>query len=327
MKVRRIGLDLSESERFYSLRQLEQILAKRVEAGWKLLEISVEGLNILIDGELRPGPLENLVALLGNFKLEYTVHGHMRVNLAFDERQDLSYSIMGAQIELCRRLGADRLVIHSGLEALTAARRGYQHRLPDERELVGGAMQEVRALRKLAPLAADAGVLVCVENGDPHLWEYNVLAQYGLGEEWLPKYHGRLVVANVLRQLEAVDHPNVGMCLDFGHLFLASQALGFNYMDAIAEAAPWVRHLHMNDNCGKLDRGADIGYDRWAFGEADMHMPPGWGKIPYPRVFEPLQGFSGDIILEIDSCFLDYAPEGRQRVADWVGFGAEKPND
>lgn len=325
MKVRRIGLDLTDNQPPFSLKRQEQILAERVETGWKLLEVSVEGLNFLINGELRAGPLENAVALLRNFKMEYTVHGHMRVNLAFDERYDLSCSIMEAQIEFCRRIGADRLVIHSGLEALTAARRGYQRRLPTDDELVECARQEVRALRSLGPLAADAGVLICMENGDPHLWEYNVLAQFGLGDEALPKYHGRLVVGNVLRQLEAVDHPNVSMCLDLAHLFLASHALGFNYMDAIAEASPWVRHLHMNDNYGKLDRGADNGYNRWVFGEADMHMPPGWGAIPYPQVFEPLQGFSGDVILEIDNAFQDYAPEGRQRVADWVGFKAEEP--
>jgi sugar phosphate isomerase/epimerase len=177
---------------------------------------------------------------------------------------------------------------------------------------------------QITPFAADAGVLICVENADPHLWEYNVLAQFGLGGESLPKYHGRLVVANILRQLEAVDHPNVVMCLDFGHLLLASRALGFNYMEAIAEAAPWVRHLHLNDNLGKLDRGENSGYNRWVFGEADMHMPPGWGQIPYPQVFVPLQGFSGDMILEIDQCFLDYGVEGRQRVADWVGLRTEK---
>jgi len=301
------------------------MLADRVDAGWDLIEIPFEGLNLLINGELRSGPLENMVALLRNFKLGYTVHGHMRVNLAFDERHDLACRIMEAQIEFCRRIGADRLVIHSGLEALTAARMGIRPRLPQAHELVEGALQEVRALRRLAPLAAEASVLICVENADPHLWEYNVLAQFGLGGESLPKYHRRLVVANILRQLEAVDHPNVVMCLDFGHLLLASRALGFDYMEAISEAAPWVRHLHLNDNFGKLDRGENSGYNRWIYGEADMHMPPGWGQIPYPQVFAPLEGFSGDMILEIDHCFLDYAVEGRQRVAGWVGSGMEKP--
>jgi sugar phosphate isomerase/epimerase len=89
-------------------------------------------------------------------------------------------------------------------------------------------------------------------------------------------------------------------------------------MEAVAEAAPWVRHLHMNDNFGRLDRGENSGYNRWVFGEADMHMPPGWGQVPYPQVFDPLGDFSGDIILEIDSAFLDYAPDARDQVADWV---------
>lgn len=324
MKVRRIGIDLPVNEHLFTLQQYERMLADRVDAGWDLIEIPIEGLNFLINGEMRSGPLENMVALLRNFKLGYTVHGHMRVNLAYDERHDLACSIMAAQIEFCRRIGADRLVIHSGLEALTGARFAIRRQLPDEQELVEGALREVQALRKLATLAAEAGVLICVENADPHLWEYNVLAQFGLDGEFLPKYHGRLVVTNILRQLEAVDHPSVAMCLDFGHLLLASRAVGFNYMDAISEAAPWVRHLHLNDNFGKLDRGENSGPNRWVFGEADMHMPPGWGQIPYPQVFDPLRSFSGDMILEIDHCFLDYAMEGRQRVANWVEFVEEK---
>jgi sugar phosphate isomerase/epimerase len=324
MEVRNIGLDLSASENTFSLKEQERILASRVEAGWKLIEFPIEGLNILINGELRSGPLGNVVAMLRSFHISYTVHGHMRVNLAFDERRDLVNSIMEAQIEFCRRIGADRLVIHSGLEALTAARMGVLRRLPDENELVEGARQEVSALRRLAPLSADAGVLICVENGDPHLWEYNVLAQFGLGEESLPKYHGRLLVDNVVRQLEAVDHPSVGMCLDFGHLYLASRALGFNYLEAIVEAAPWVRHLHLSDNYGNLDRGENSGYNRWAFGEADMHMPPGWGEIPYPQVFDPLKDFSGDMILELDIAFQDHFAEARQQVAGWVGSGTDK---
>jgi hypothetical protein len=128
-----------------------------------------------------------------------------------------------------------------------------------------------------------------------------MLAQFNLGEEFLPKYHGRLVVSNILRQLEAVDHPNVGMCLDFGHLYLASNMLGFNYMEAVAEAAPWVRHLHMNDNFGKLDRGENSGHNRWVFGER-ICTCSGWGQC-HTQVFDPLQAFPG-YLLEIDTAFL-----------------------
>jgi ABC-type glycerol-3-phosphate transport system substrate-binding protein len=52
------------------------------------------------------------------------------------------------------------------------------------------------------------------------------------------------------------------MTLDIAHLHIAAHDMGFDYLDAVAEAAPWVRHLHANDNFGKLDTGFDNEYER-----------------------------------------------------------------
>ena len=70
------------------------------------------------------------------------------------------------------------------------------------------------------------------------------------------------------------------MTLDIAHLHIAAHDLGFDYLAAVAAAAPWVKHLHANDNFGRLDQGFDNEVDRWAYGEADIHLPPGWGSIP-----------------------------------------------
>ncbi|MEZ4640629.1 MAG: hypothetical protein R2856_37680 [Caldilineaceae bacterium] len=42
---------------------------------------------------------------------------------------------------------------------------------------------------------------------------------------------------------------SVGMTLDIAHLHIAAHDMGFDYLDAVAEAAPWVVHLHANDSC------------------------------------------------------------------------------
>jgi len=119
-----------------------------------------------------------------------------------------------------------------------------------------------------------------------------------------------LHVGPILRQLEAIDHPNVGMTMDVGHLYIAARDMGFDYLEGISQAAPWVRHVHISDNFGSLDQGFDIESDRWAFGEADIHMPPGWGSVPYLDVFARWPEYEGDLILEIKPGFIDCAGQG-----------------
>ena len=213
------------------------------------------------------------------------------------------------QVEFCRRVGAHTLVYHSGLQALGDVERGARLSLLTDEELVEGAAREVAAFKGIAPVAADAGVTIGMENGDPHLWEYTVLDKFNRPRAELVKHHPRLRVGPIVRQLEAIDHPNAGMTLDIAHLHLAAREIGFDYLDAVSEAAPWVRHLHVNDNFGILDRGIDSEIDRWAFGEADVHLPPGWGRIPYPGVFARLPDYQGDLILEIKAGFYDHLPE------------------
>jgi sugar phosphate isomerase/epimerase len=50
--------------------------------------------------------------------------------------------------------------------------------------------------------------------------------------------------------------------------------------------------------------------DRWAFEEGDIHMPPGWGSVPYLDVFVRWPEYEGDLIVEIKPGFIDCAAQG-----------------
>jgi sugar phosphate isomerase/epimerase len=230
---------------------------------------------------------------------------------------------MQCQLEICRRVGAARLVYHSGLQALDRVRYGVRRTLLRDAELAEGAQREVAAFRELGPRAADAGVIIGMENGDSHQWEHDLIARFGLPRRALLQHHARLHVTPIIRQLEAIDHPNVGLTLDIAHLHIAAHDMGFDYLDAVRQAAPWVRHLHANDNFGRLDEGFDSEPDRWAFGEADIHLPPGWGSIPYQEVFAQLPDYRGDLILEIKSGFADYLAESLTTMRGLVGEGRD----
>ncbi|MEZ4620286.1 MAG: sugar phosphate isomerase/epimerase [Caldilineaceae bacterium] len=318
MHITNIGIAYSLSAGPRRWARLEEGLGWLADQGYQLVEMNPHALAIIVNGQVRQDVLADYVAVLKNFDLHYTIHGLNRLNLAYDPRRALCRQILRAQIEVCRAIGAKVLVYHSGLQALDLVRHGVCRTLLSDDELLIGAEQEVQALRELGPVAADAGVLIGMENGDSHQWEHNVLAQFGRPRADLAKHHARLYIPPIVRQLEAIDHPNIGMTLDIAHLHIAAHDMGFDYLEAVNQAAPWVRHLHANDNFGRLDQGFDNEVDRWAYGEADVHLPPGWGAIPYKEVFARLPNYEGKLILEIKTGFADYFRESLQTMSTLV---------
>ena len=308
MKIHGIGIDIPDTEVDGSRCVLVEALAQAQSLGFTLAELSIPSLNVIMNGELIDQRVAAIVEALAPFDLRYSVHAPGRTNLAFRPDPDLEYRVLEACVRFCGAIGAQVLVYHSGLQALDAARTGLRP-LPSDDELARGAEREVAALSKLAPIAADLGVTIGMENGDPHLWEYAVLNEQGKAPDELVKYHGRMRTAALVEQVVAVNHPNIRITLDLGHLHLAAQALGEDYLQAIATAAPWVCHLHINDNFGKLDMGVDYEGYRLPYGEADLHLPPGWGAIPFAEAFARLDDFAGDIILEIKSRYREHLDE------------------
>jgi sugar phosphate isomerase/epimerase len=309
VQINQIGIATDGPANAGLLDQLETELAYYYQAGYRLVEVNPLSFSVIVHGELRRAQLASYLAVLKNFNFRYSVHGLDRLNLAYDPQHELCRQIMTCQIEICRAVGASRLVYHSGLQALDAVYYGVRESLLTDEELTAGFKREVAAFKALAPVAADAGVVICMENIPPHRQEYNLLARFGRPQSELVKHHPSLRVEPIIRQLEAIDHPNVAMTLDFAHLYIAAHSLEFDFLEAVRKAAPWTKHLHANDNFGHLDQGFDQIGDRLAFGEADLHLPPGWGSIPYPEAFARLPTYEGDLILEIKPCFRDYFAE------------------
>jgi sugar phosphate isomerase/epimerase len=314
IQINHIGIAGGVGRSLHPFAQLEQNLDVLRGQGFSMVEIGATALGLILHGELHRRRLADFVAVLRNVDLRYSLHGPNRLNLAYDSRHELCRQIMRCLIEVCQVAEIETLVYHSGLQALDEVRYGVRRVLLSDEEVVEGARREVAAFKALAPLAADAGVVIGMENGDSHLWEHNLIAQAGLPRTALSKYHARLHIAPIVEQLAAIDHPNIAMTLDVAHLHIAAHDMGFDYLAAVAEAAPWVRHLHLNDNFGLLDTGFDDESERWAYGEADLHLPPGWGSIPYAEVFARLPDYQGDLILEIKPGFLADAVEGRQTI-------------
>lgn len=308
MKIHGIGKDVSSGYIDGRLDRLEQCLKYYSELGYTVAEVPITGLSVVVNGHLLPSRVQRVTEVLAKYDFRYTVHAPNRTNLAYGNNLDLEKSVLTASIEFCQMIGAKRLVYHSGLQALDAAHTDTAM-LPSDDDLQRGKEQEITELINIAPIAKDADVVVGMENGDPHLWEYAVLKQNSRQPHELAKYHARLRIAPIIEQLEAINHPNIGMTLDLAHLHLATHALGDDYLEAVEQASPWVRHLHINDNFGKLDVGFNQEQDRLPYGEADLHLPIGWAAIPFAEAFAKLKDYQGDIILEIKDRYWDHFGE------------------
>lgn len=327
MDIQVIGISHMDPAGSGQLLQLESELAHYYQLGFRHVEINPSRFHLIVHGQLRLKQLANFAAVLENFDLRYSLHSISRLNLAYDPRLELCNRIMRSQIEICRVIHATCLVYHSGLQSLEAIYHGYAGRksLYSDAELSAGVLREQEALRMHARMAAEAGMIIGVENGVPVWWEYQLVEKHGRPRSELVKHDPALHLGPILRQLEQIDHPNVALALDVGHLFVAASQLGFDFLGSIGEASPWVRHLHVSDNFGQLEQGSDGEDVRIMYGESDLHLPPGWGSIPFSDVFSRLPDYKGGLVLEIKASFRDHLEECLQNTQRFIAASRVHP--
>jgi len=112
-------------------------------------------------------------------------------------------------------------------------------------------------------------------------------------------YHGGMCLGLLCQEVEELGAPNLGLTLDVGHACLGAPFWSKDFGSALAEAAPYVQHLHWHDNFGRLEGLSPADYDRLPNGEGDLHLPPGWGSMPLDAVRRWFEGYSGWLTIEI----------------------------
>ncbi|HOG45640.1 MAG TPA: sugar phosphate isomerase/epimerase [Anaerolineae bacterium] len=293
---------------------LARLLDRAAAVGFDGVEISAGCCNAVRGRRLVSSEVERARALLARYPLRYTLHGPDSLNLARDPEP--AAEVLESCLQLAAGLGAEVLVYHSGQIALHDAWMGLAP-LPDEQALADLWPRETEALQRMARRAEALGVLIAVENRDPHLWEVAALARYGRPATDLVRYHQGMRLDLLCAQMAQVASPSVGLCLDVGHAFLAAPYWPEpDYLAAVRAAAPWVRHLHLHDNFGRLDDIAASMHERLIFGQADNHMPAGWGRIPLRQVLEALTeaGYSGWVLAEVAPRYEPYYEEALANV-------------
>lgn len=81
--------------------------------------------------------------------------------------------------------------------------------------------------------------------------------------------------------MQDLNDPMFGICWDFGHANMAK----VDHEKSLEIIAPWLRHIHVDDNKAT----------------SDDHTVPGYGTVPWDRIMPKLKqvGYTGDLNLNI----------------------------
>jgi sugar phosphate isomerase/epimerase len=267
------------------LSDLDAVLARIVASGASHAELSLCGYELIAGGRILAERRRRLEQICARHPLAYTVHGTLAVNFMDEAQLDLHKAVCRAMLELCDAVGARVMVQHPGIvPARPAPLLERLHRI--ERD----------ALREMGDVAARYGIRIAVETlfiEDPQRYTADPV---------------RLAAA-----IAEIDHPQVCGTLDFSHAYIMTTWRGMDYLEALRAFAPWTNHLHVHDSFGRPTSmtGFYSHTERIAFGMGDLHLPLGWGDIPWETILPQLTFRPGTVMIvelpprhwaELESC-------------------------
>ncbi len=269
MSIKGVGINAYSPRINGDIELLERDLSYFKKIGFDYVEIPVHGVDGVINGKLNLENVKRVKEVLRKYNLKAAVHAPNPLNLRKDNL-DLQEEVFQSSIEFASELEAKVLVYHGG-NFERRKQEGELQNLASERE--------IRALKTLGELADKKGVQICLENGASS-------------------------IEKLVTMVREVNRENVGVTYDFGHAFLYYSCHGGEkeFLTSIKEALPYLKHIHIHDNFGRASMTSqDASYiSRLPFGEGDLHLPPGMGKIPYEKIFPLIREYKGIAMAEID---------------------------
>jgi sugar phosphate isomerase/epimerase len=265
---------------------LDAALGRIEDAGATHAELALFDADLIAGGRVLPEPRRRLEAICARRSLRYTAHGVLSVNFMDEPNLELHQAVCRAGLELAAVVGASVLVQHPGVIPMKPAH---------EIERLHGI--ERTALREMGDVAARLGPRLAVET---------------LFVETAQEYTADPV--RLAAELRAVDHPQVVGTLDVSHSYLMAGFRGSSPVEAVRAFAPVTGHFHLHDSFGRPP-GSLAGFytdsERLAFGVGDLHLPFGWGEIPFETLLPELTVLAGTVLTvelperywsELESC-------------------------
>ncbi len=273
--VRGVGFSSAYVEDIHFDR-LRANLDEAEELGVDCVELPLFAMDLIAGGRVLQPQIRRLHDALKARSLAFTLHGPISVNFMQTPgiaARHLAYA--QASIEIAAEIGAAHLVLHAGHTTSQA-----------EAEIEAQYAAQREAFATLGHAAAKRGVTIAVEN------------IFVSGENQRTALPSRLA-----REIEAIGHPNVKGCLDFSHAAIASTAAGADFLAEAKALARVACHLHIHNSFGDPAQFWTFSRsERVALGLGDLHLPIGWGNIPWARLMAECAFLPGAVFnLELPS--------------------------
>ena len=241
--------------------QLDHFISMKVDS----VEIPLFDTDVIVGKKIIGSELDDLKKILSNRNLDYTIHGELSVNLLDEKYFEDHKEVLKKDIEVSGEVGATHLVTHFGqtTNSIYEDTNKYNDLLKKQDD----------CYLELSELAKSSNVVLAIENLFP--FETDMYAP-------LPSE-----IANHLKKL---NHPFVKSCLDISHAYINCTYRNVHFINEIKTMAPLSEHIHMHDSFGILQEMPTYNFsEASSYGLGDLHLPLGWGSIPFDKVFEELK--------------------------------------
>lgn len=271
--VRGVGFSSAVLDDVYFDR-LRENLDQAEELGVDFVELPLFMMDLIAGGRVLQSQMRRLRDALKARPLGYTAHGPISLN--FMQPPEIAarhLTVAKAAIEVAAEIGAPHLVLHGGRMTMGQTEAQIEDLYARQRE----------AFASLGDIAAKHSMLIAVENIP------------ALGSKERASLPSRLA-----REIEAINHPNVRGCLDFSHAALLCTAEGADFLSEAKALARVSSHLHIHDSFGDPAQFWTFSRsERLAYGLGDLHLPIGWGSIPWASIMQDFT-FQPDAIFNLE---------------------------
>ncbi len=248
-------------------------LDEAVKLGIEFVELPIFAMDLIAGGRVLQGQLRRLKDAIAGRGLGFTAHGPIAINFMNEPGNVPRHlAVAKATIEVAAEIGAVHVILHTG-------------HMPGHDEAAIETAYEVQrnALSTLGEIAAAHALILAVEN---------IFVHEAASHTALP--------SRLAREIEAIGHPNVRACLDFSHGAITCKARGADFMEEAKALARVAKHLHLHDSFGDPHQlRTSLRSERLAYGLGDLHLPIGWGNLPWQEMMAEFT-FEPDVIFNLE---------------------------
>jgi len=249
------------------------------------VEVKAHEMFLVQQGRVAQPMLTTLRQSCDGRRLDYSLHGPKSINFCdHPDRLARHFEVLRAYLDIAADIGAYHYVLHSG-----------RTQAQPFGAILDANKRQQEWLQRAGDLAKERNLHICVET----------MIGGSEGKIATP------TAAQLAQELAKLAHSNVHATFDVSHASLRAAYLGEDFLAQATAIAPYAKHLHVHDSfqC-PVDIVTYSDAEKLAFGLGDLHLPLGWGNIPWDEIVDtcafPAQAL---LIIELNSNFWHLAAD------------------